>query len=248
MKKVFIFFLIVLLTVITIINVLNSSKLTVLTYHDFTLGEVSDPMQKNINDFEKEMKYLSKHNYKSLTLKNVECLYNKKCKLKRKSVLITMDDGWKSELKLAAPILKKYNLNAVIFYIGSNYDGHNDKFLNKEDLEKIKKDYPNIEIASHTYDNHYEDAYLKSTTELNSDFSKMKKIVNTKYFAYPYGHYSDNYIKSLKENNYKLAFTFGPDKKHKKATIKDNRYMVPRLNLSTTYPFFKYVLKLVLPF
>lgn len=248
MKKIIIGLLIFIILILGTLTIMNNSKLTVLTYHDFTDGEVSDVMQKNIDDFEKEMKYLHDHNYKSLTLNDVECFYDKKCKLKRKSVLITMDDGWKSELKYALPILKKYNLNAVIFYIGSNYDGHNEKFLNKDDLEKIKKDYPNIEIASHTYDNHYEDAYLKSTNELNVDFNKMKDIIDTKYFAYPYGHYSDNYIKSLKNNNYKLAFTFGPDKEHRKASIKDNRYKVPRLNLSTTYPFWKYKLKLILPF
>lgn len=248
MKKIIIGVLIFIILIFSVLTIINLNKLTVLTYHDFTNGKVNDPMQKNIYDFEREMEYLYKHNYKSLTLKDVKCFYDKKCKLKRKSVLITMDDGWKSELTLALPILKKYNLNAVIFYIGSNYDGHNDKFLNKENLEKIKKDYPNIEIASHTYDNHYEDAYLKSVTELNDDFTKMKDIVDTKYFAYPYGHYSDNYIESLKNNNYKLAFTFGPDKEHRKASIKDNRYKIPRLNLSTTYPLWKYKLKLILPF
>ena len=246
--KILISIIIVIAIIIVILHITNKNKFTVLTYHDFTSGEVSNSMQKNIEDFDREMKYLHEHNYETLTLSDVKCIYDKKCELKNKSVLITMDDGWKSNLTLALPILKKYKLNAVIFYIGSNYDGHNDNFLDKEDLETIKKDYPNIEIASHTYDNHYEEAYLKSKEELNNDFVLMKEVVDTEYFAYPYGKYGDNYIESLKDNNYSLAFTFGPDKEHRKANINDNRYEIPRLNVSTTYSFYKFVLRLILPF
>ena len=246
--KILVSIIIVIAILYIILYISNKNKFTVLTYHDFIDGKVSNSMQKNIDEFEREMKYLHNHNYKTLTLDDVRCIYDKKCELENKSVLITMDDGWKSNLTLALPILKKYNLNAVIFYIGSNYDGHNDNFLNKEDLETIKKDYPNIEIASHTYDNHYEKAYLKSKEELNKDFTDMKNVIDTEYFAYPYGYYNDNYIEVLKDNDYSLAFTFGPEKEHKKANINDNRYEIPRLNVSTTYPFYKFVLRLILPF
>lgn len=246
MKKILILLLLIIILVIILLFGLPK-KYMVLTYHDFTKGNPENGMQKNINDFEREMKYLHDHHYKSLTLKDVECFYDKTCKLPRKSVLITMDDGWKSEYEFALPILKKYNLNAVIFYIGNNYDGHNPNFISEKELKKIKENYPNIEVASHTYNKHYETAYLESVSKLDSDFKEMKNIVNTKYFAYPYGKYSNNYIKSLKNNGYKLAFTFGPDKEHRKFSIKDDRYKIPRINMSTTYPYFKYILRLILP-
>ena len=248
MKKILILVFVLLITLLINITLLCLPKrYTVLTYHDFTTGKPENNMQKNIDDFEREMKYLYKNNYKTLTLKDMECFYDKKCVLPRKSVLITMDDGWKNEYELALPILKKYNLNAVIFYVGNNYDGNNSNFIDKNDMEDIKNNYPNIEIASHTFNKHYETAYTEDVKSLDSDFKDMKKIINTKYLAYPYGKYSDNYIKALKENNYKLAFTFGPDKEHRKFSIKDNRYKIPRINVSTTYPYYKYVIRL-LPF
>ena len=247
MKKVFIGLMLIVLVIIMLIVILPK-KYTVLTYHDFTKNNPSNNMQKNIKDFEKEMKFLYRNNYKTLTLKDVECFYDRKCKLPKKSVLITMDDGWKNEYKLALPILKKYKLNAVIFYVGNNYDGKNKNFINKKDIVDIKKNYKNIEIACHTYSNHEEEAYLKSENDLNKDFKEMKKIVNTKYFAYPYGKYSKNYIKVLKSNGYKLAFGFGPGKNHRKFSIKDNRYKVPRINVSTTYPYYKFILRLILLF
>ena len=223
-------------------------KIAVLTYHDFTTGEPTWNMQKNIKEFEKEMKYLKDHNYKTLTLKEVECYLEKKCNLPRKSVLITMDDGWKSELELALPVLKKYDLNATIFYIGINYDEPAEKFLNQEDIKNIKENYKNIEIASHTYNNHIPEGYQKSKEEIKEDLEKKIKEINTKYFAYPYGKYSDEYIEALKEEGYKLAFTFGPDKEHRKFTKDDDPYKIPRYNVSTTYSFYKFVLRLALPF
>ena len=245
MKKIFV--IIIIFIILVSMFLLIPKRYTVLTYHDFVTDIPKNGMQKNIKDFKKEMKYLYNHNYKTLKLKDIECFYYKKCKLPRKSILITMDDGWKSEYKLALPVLKKYNLNAVIFYIGNNYDGHNSNFIDKNDIEDIKKNYQNIEIASHTYNNHIDNGYLKSINDLDKDFIEFKNIFNTKYFAYPYGKYNNNYIKVLKNNNYKLGFTFGPNKQHRKFSIKDDRYKIPRINVSTTYPYYKYILRLILP-
>ena len=245
MKKILVLF-IILIIIIGII-LLIPQKVAVLTYHDFIVGKPKNSMQKNIKEFEKEMIFLKKHHYKTLTLKEMECFINKKCKIPRKSVLITMDDGWKSEYELALPILKKYNLNATIFYIGANYNGSNSNFINKNDIKIINKKYKNIEVASHTFNNHTEDGYKKSEKMITQDLKQMDKIITKKYFAYPYGKYSDNYIKSLKKEKYKLAFTFGPHKEHRKATQKDNIYKIPRYNVSTTYPYYKFIIKIILP-
>lgn len=251
MKKILIKIAIIIVIIIAISVLLYfilPKKYAVLTYHDFTTGKASNPMQKNIKDFEKEMKYLHDHNYKTLTLKDVECYFDGKCKLPRKSVLITFDDGWMSEYELALPILKKYNFNAVIFYIGSNIDGHNKNYMSKTELDDIEKNYPNIEIASHSFDNHYEDAFQKSKDELMLDFKNMNILFDTKYFAYPYGKSSKAYEQALKESGYKLAFGFGPKNEHRKFSKNDNKYKIPRLNLSTDYSFFKFKLRLFLPF
>ena len=236
--------ILILLILGVTIYILMPTRIPVLTYHDFVEGEPTNNMQINKDLFESEMKYLSKHNYKSLKLSDIDCFLDKKCKISKKSVLITMDDGWLSELEIAAPILKKYNLNAVIFYIGVNEDGHNEHFMSREDLETLKKKYPNIELANHSYDLHHEEDYLLDKEVFLSDLDKMKSINDSKYYAYPYGKYSDNYIESLKEMDYDLAFTFGPSKEHRKLDINDDRYKLPRLNVSNGMPMWKFILRL----
>lgn len=238
--------ILIISSVIIILLLVYSSlptKVAVLGYHDFTKEKSNNEMQVAERKFEKEMHYLHKHHYKSLKLKDMDCYMHKKCKINRKSVMITMDDGYKSNLTIAAPILKKYNLNAVVFYVGNNYDGHNPNFMSLKDLETLKKDYPNIEIASHTFALHGDDK--KSYEEIDADFKQMKKIIDTKYFAYPFGHFSKLYEKVLKDNGYDLAFTFGPGRNHRKASNNESPYEIKRLNISENMPMWKFKLRLI---
>lgn len=241
---VFIILFVVIILGLVITYLFMPTKIPVLTYHDFVKETPQNNMQIKEEDFRKEMKYLHDHHYKSLTLKDINCFINNQCKLPKKSVLITMDDGWKNELLIAAPILKEYNLKATIFYLGENYDGKNDNFMNKNDIEKLKEEYPNIELANHSYNLHYEDAYLLEKKDISKDLEIMNKINHSKYYAYPYGKYSKEYIKALKQENYALAFTFGPDENHRKLTKEDDPYELPRLNMSNGMPMWKFILRL----
>lgn len=247
MKKIIILPIIVIIfLLIVIINILLPTKVAVLGYHDFTKETSQNELIMNINKFERQMKYLQKHHYHSLTLKEMECFMKKECKIPKKSVLITFDDGYMSNYTLAFPILKKYNLNAVVFYMGINYDKNNN-YMNQKTLEKTKEEYPNIEIASHSFDLHHESDIESCYTELDKDIKRQQTIVNSKYYAYPYGSYNEKMIKALKDNNYEMAFTFGPGKEHRKASIKDDIYKVPRLNMGNSIPMWKYILRLILP-
>ena len=233
-----------IIILITLILYFSPTKIPVLTYHDFVDGNPTNEMQINKKVFEKQMMYLNKMGYKTLKLEDIKCFIESKCDISKKSVLITIDDGWKSELEIALPILKKYNLNAVIFYLGENYDGKNENFMNLDDLKKIKEEYDNIEIASHSYSLHYDDAYMLDLSGFVSDMKKMKKVIDSKYYAYPCGLYSQKYMDALEKEKYSLAFTFGQNNTHRKLTKKDNRYELPRLNFSTDMPLWKFVLRL----
>lgn len=248
-KKIILIPTIIILLLITILPLIYKDQtIAVLGYHDFTNTNSTNEMQMEISKFEKQMLYLKKHHYKTITLKEMECFINKTCHLPRKSILITMDDGYRSNYELAFPILKKYNLNAVVFYMGINYDKNSENYMNKEIIDKAKKEYPNIEFASHSYDLHHEMDYSLDYDKINEDFQKQKEIINTKYFAYPYGHVSENLEKALKENDYRLAFTFGPSKEHRKAKQTDDKYHIPRLNISSSMPTWKFKIRLLMPY
>lgn len=259
MKIIKILAILSVIAIVILVFLYSEQKIPVLGYHSFYKNEKELKEGKNnvineISKFEEQIKYLSKHNYKSLTMDEFYCWKKGKCKQPRKSVLITMDDGYLSNYMYAFPILKKYNMKAVVFFIGGYSKnvgvdkGSINDYMSLDLIDKCKKEYPNIEFYSHTYGLHEKPVYEWSDKELESDFKNIKTIGNFKYFAYPFGVYDDRIIKLLKDNNYKLAFGFGPGKEFRKARKSDNDYIVPRLNISDNMSMTKFKLRLMLPF
>lgn len=248
MKYIKVLVIVGLLISFSLLFVYKDQKVAVLGYHSFSKNKEEDMFIMPINEFEEQLKYLKRHHYKTLSLDEFYDFYKGKKEIPRKSVLITMDDGYQSNYDLAFPLLKKYRMKATVFYIGSNETGENKDYMNKETLDLIKKNYPNIEIASHSYELHYDKSIEKGIDYLTADFDKMGNVVNTKYFAYPYGHYNEDVIKVLKTKKYKMAFGFGPGRKHRKASRSDNIYTIPRLNITNGMPLWKFSLRLVLPY
>lgn len=69
------------------------------------------------SDFEKEMAYLVKKNYKSITTKEYYDLLMTGKNPAQKTVMITFDDGVENQYTNAYPILKKYGLTGVFYVI-----------------------------------------------------------------------------------------------------------------------------------
>ena len=204
------------------------------------------------------MKYLYDHNYKTLTLDEFYRWKKGELKIPRKSVLITIDDGNLSNYMYAFDILKKYDMNAVVFYVGSyakEYgveEGTIYDIMSLELIDKCKEEYPNIEFQSHSYALHDSGVSNHFKEELINDTKEMNKLGNYEYFAYPFGVDSEDMKEVLKENNYKMAFGFGYSKDgknaYKKATKKDDDYLISRLNISNNVNFIKFILRLYLPY
>jgi len=226
----------------------NEHKVAILGYHSILPKENNtsgDNLIVDAEKFEKELKLLKKLGYDTMTLDEFYCWKNGECEKKHKSVLITFDDGYQNNYDYAFELLKKYDMNAVVFCVGIFSEKNNDIHMNLETIEKAKEEYPNIEFASHSYDLHFHSD--KTYEQVNEDAQKMLKIIASNYYAYPYGDYNESYIKALKDNDYKMAFTFGPDKEHRKADIDDDNYTMPRLNISNDMSIIKFLLRLILP-
>lgn len=77
-------------------------------------------------ELESYFNYLSKNNYRTFTLKEIDRLYKAKQKLPKKSVVLTFDDGYYDNYNIVFPLLKKYNLKAIFFvntlFVGERYD------------------------------------------------------------------------------------------------------------------------------
>ncbi len=229
---------------------MNENKVAILGYHSVMPKDINasgDNLVVDAEKFEKELKLLKTFGYETMTLDEFYCWKKGKCDKKHKSVLITFDDGYTNNYDYAFPLLKKYGMDAVVFSVGmyAEIDVASEMYMNLDKIKEANDKYPNIEFASHSYDLHFHSD--KTYDIVDKDSKKMLELIDSEYYAYPYGDYNDYYIKALKDNNYKLAFTFGPGSEHRKADIDDDDYKVPRLNISNDMSIVKFLLRVILP-
>lgn len=103
------------------------SHIVILIYHRIAperdIGFLK-PLHPEI--FEKQIEYL-KQNYNIISLPELQDLVKNKCIPKEKTVIITIDDGYKDNYLYAYPIFKKHNVPATIFLSAGNIE-HNEPF------------------------------------------------------------------------------------------------------------------------
>ncbi len=203
----------------------------VLIYHKF--DEPKSPSTSiDLKTFENQMKYLKENKYNVVSLSKLYT-YIKNKNIPPKTVVITIDDGYKSTMK-AFNILKKYNFPFTIFLYMEAVGRYPD-FLTKEQI-KILKEYKKVEFGNHSYTHkrlaklpqkltkkEYEDMLIKDTKRAECRFKKLIGY-KPKFYAYPYGEYNEIFVKVIKELGYKAAFTQDPFN----VSINTNKYLIPR--------------------
>lgn len=216
----------------------QKDKVAVLTFHNVVNGEVDlNSVDISVEKFEKYIKYLHDHNYKTLTMDEFYEWKTNGKDIPRKSVLITFDDGWRNFYTEAMPILQKYDMKASVFVIWKYFENCTNEdidmcaYMDFEDINDIIENYPNIEILSHSYDLHIKEFANSDDYEMYTNDMQIVKYLsekNIEYYAYPFGDRNENYIKALKDNEFKLAFTFGPYDFAKKD---NDNFQIPRIGI-----------------
>ncbi|MHC9416870.1 polysaccharide deacetylase family protein, partial [Clostridium perfringens] len=97
----------------------------------------------NPEKFKEQLQNLKDNNYTPITLDELyEYLRNNK-PIPEKSVVITLDDGYKGNYEYAYPLLKEFKFTATIFVI-SNYVGAQD-FMTADQLKEMSNNGIEIE-------------------------------------------------------------------------------------------------------
>ena len=89
---------------------------TVIMYHRF--DEPNLPSTNiSLKTFKSHLTYLREHNYNILPLSKLIEFFNNEKNLPKKSVFITIDDGYKSFYDKAFPILLEFDFHSVFLYL-----------------------------------------------------------------------------------------------------------------------------------
>ena len=203
------------------------NSIPVLMYHHIL--PKSGFIASSVDEFERQMKFLAKNGYQ--TLSSEEFLEYKKGNLKvKKGVFITFDDGWRDNFFYAYPILKKYNLKATIFLVTEWIEKANEKINDFKPLShnECKKEvqinpssvvlnWNEIEQMSNVFDFHshthsHRDFYFGKKYSWEEEFAISKEILknrlgnDSKHLCWPRGKYNHNLIK-LAKNYYEILYS-----------------------------------------
>jgi peptidoglycan/xylan/chitin deacetylase (PgdA/CDA1 family)/glycosyltransferase involved in cell wall biosynthesis len=166
-------------------------------------------------NFDLQMRYLKKKKFTTLTFKDYLKLIEEQKKY-GKYIILTFDDGYEDNYRLAFPILRKYGFKATIFLVADKQINEWDRaessepevrLLSKEEILEMKK--YGIEFGSHSLN--HPDLTKTEPEEAKREIIESKKEIEELIkdevitFAYPYGKLNQKLKEAVRETGYKFG-------------------------------------------
>jgi len=219
-----------------------NTRLPVLMYHEVVPdGGKCSAWMVTATRFREDMQWLADNGYTAVSAGELAAGNP----LPERAVLITFDDGYRSNYTLAYPIVVEHRMKAVISLIGHHLDDGDDWFLTWDTCrEMLESGF--VEFGSHTYDQHTADKCIwrmdgetqlqygaRVFADLQKSIDRMETElgVTVTFLAYPNGRYdewSDEFIKDRFQVT--VSTDFGT------ADISRGLYKLPRFNINMDDP------------
>jgi peptidoglycan/xylan/chitin deacetylase (PgdA/CDA1 family) len=184
-----------------------AASVIVLGYHQFSPPGVRSKNMYNMPQdvFDAEMKYLKDNNYHVVPLSDVVRFAKGEITLPPNSVAVTIDDGYKSSIVYAGPVLKKYGFPWTFFIYPAFITVHESKgAASWSDLSELQSEGVDIECHSMTHPflaKHRQvwkgpmhsltpeeyDAFLTNETATAKAVLEEHLHKPVQFFAYPFG-------------------------------------------------------------
>jgi peptidoglycan/xylan/chitin deacetylase (PgdA/CDA1 family) len=98
-------------------NVPNPNRIVIMMYHKITGSIPEDEYERNITDFENDLKYFRDQNYQLLSMNDLPLVKAGIIELISDGLVITFDDGYDDTFTMAMPLLDQYRMPAVFFIV-----------------------------------------------------------------------------------------------------------------------------------
>jgi peptidoglycan/xylan/chitin deacetylase (PgdA/CDA1 family) len=170
--------------------------------------EISRRLTVSPEDFERQLRWLKRNDYRTITQKELWDALMCGERLGRKPVLITMDDGYRNNYTYASPIIERLGMNATAYVITERIST-NSSFLEWKHLPKLER--RGVEVASHTVSH-------RALTTL-SDRDALRELVASRrilerklghripWLSYPIGDHDARIVRLARQAGYLLATT-----------------------------------------
>ncbi len=208
----------------------------IILYHSIlTKDKIIDRYTITPSELESDLEYVRDNGYTTITMSDlIDYVYDGKA-LPVKPLIITFDDGYLNNYEYAYPLLKKYEMKAVLSIIGCYVDLFTNEKSDNLVYSHINWDQVNallesgcFELQNHTYSLHTKkkgrvgakikrgeslEHYEKILTEDIGGFQQLiteKTGYTPNTFVYPYGEVSKESILILKDMGFRASLsTYG---------------------------------------
>lgn len=216
----------------------QNTELYILMYHDFVEGDGADCNNWTlpVSRFREDLQWLSDHGYTAVLPSQLAAGEP----LPERAVMITFDDGYESNYTLALPVLREFNVGAVISLIVNHMDRQDSGWLTWDMCREMSQTGL-VEFGSHTYESHAGEGIKRLTGESREeyearifpDIEKSISMIQSEvggevlFFAYPHGT-TDKWAAGFLKEHFSVSVTT----RHGPADISDGLYDMPRHNIS----------------
>jgi peptidoglycan/xylan/chitin deacetylase (PgdA/CDA1 family) len=214
----------------------------VLNYHQIN-NEDHNALTLSGKEFEAQIKYLQREGYTAISPDQLADYLQYGKALPAKPVLITLDDGYEDNYRVAYPILQKYQFTATIFLI-TDFVGNYGRYLTWDQIREMSEQGYSFEdhTLSHISLPNASDEEIRNQLGKSKEALEWRLGKKVEYLAYPGGEYDQRVIQLTKEAGYRAAFTvnFGRDR------INSTLYTLNRIPIfgSESHTFLRFWLRL----
>ncbi|QQL45700.1 polysaccharide deacetylase family protein [Sulfuriroseicoccus oceanibius] len=201
----------------------KSVVVSILGYHRFSSSAKPTDMMTTTARFREEMQMLADSGVAVVSMEDFLAWKRGEINIPNPSVVITIDDGWKSVYTEAYPVLKEFGFPFTTF-IYTNFFGGLGKTLSAEQVKEMIAN--GMTLGCHSKSHPYvskvraerqkgEEAYAKFLREEmveTADVLEREIGVRPVVYAYPGGYYADDMLEAANEAGYEALFTVNPAK------------------------------------
>ena len=186
----------------------------VLTYHDIG-PQAKGRLVIGAKAFAEQMRYLKANRYRVITLAEFHEFLQLKRQLPRRAVVLTFDDGYRSFLTHAYPVLKELGFTATLF-VYTDYVGTGRNALGWDDLVRLTAE--GFQVEGHTK-SHGDlrrqpgESEAEHARRLRAELESSQRLFQqrlgrpAKFLAYPFGAADDAVLAYTRESGFVAGLT-----------------------------------------